>query len=130
MNKGVLIRAVAIFCLFFLTVFQARAQGPLSRRVSLQINQQRLDQVLEIISNQAGFYFSYNSRLVRKDSLVSISIQNRPVKEALQQLFGAGFEFRESGQYVIIRRAPIDVTIITRPAVKEERFFFSERIRI
>lgn len=123
MNKVVLIRVAAVFSLFFLTVFHVGAQGPLSRRVSLQINQQRLDQVLEIISNQAGFYFSYNSRLVRKDSLVSISIQNRPVKEALQQLFGAGFEFRESGQYVIIRRAPIDVTIITRPAVKEERFY-------
>lgn len=99
------------------------AQGPLSRPITLQVRQQRLDHVLEIISNQANFFFSYNSRLVRKDSLVSISVQNQPVARVLNTLFGPGYEFRESGQYLIIRRAPLTVTIVTRQAVKEERYY-------
>ncbi len=99
------------------------AQDLLSRTISLQVKQQRLDHVLEIISNQANFYFSYNSRLVRKDSLVDVAVSNQPVRKVLHQLFGVGYEFRESGQYLIIRRAPINIHIVTRKAVKEDRFY-------
>src|SRR5688572_29066488 len=80
--------------------------GPLSRNISLTINRQRLDHVLEIISNQANFYFSYNSNIVNKDSLVSFTAQGKTVREVLDIIFNKTYEFRESGNYIIIRKAP------------------------
>lgn len=98
-------------------------QGLLSRSISLDINRQRLDNVLEILSNKGDFYFSYNSNIVRKDSIVSFSARNKTVKEILGILFNNTYEFRESGNYVIIRKAPIRMTIVTNKAVVEERIY-------
>ncbi len=99
------------------------AQGLLSKNVTLEVSRQRLDHVLEILSNKADFYFSYNSSIVKKDSLVSISARNRPVKEVLQQLLSSGYEFRESGNYIIIRKAPIRMTMVTGKATLEDKVY-------
>ncbi len=99
------------------------AQSPLNRVVSLHIAQQRLDQSLEILSNAGNFYFSYNSGIVRRDSLVSFTARNQPVREVLTQLFDNSFEFIESGNYIIIRKAPIRVTMVTKKAMVQDRFY-------
>src|SRR5262245_44817657 len=62
-------------------------QDLLSKNISLDVNRQRLDNVLEILSNKGDFYFSYNSKIVKKDSLVSLSVRNKTVKETLVLLF-------------------------------------------
>ncbi len=98
-------------------------QSMLTRTVSLDVNRQRLDHVLEILSNKGDFYFSYNSSIIKKDSLVSLNVRNRPVKEVLTQLFNTAYEFRESGNYVIIRKAPIRMTMVTKKAVEEDKIF-------
>src|SRR6478752_8449265 len=87
-------------------------QNLLSKNISLDISGQRLDNVLEILSNKGDFYFSYNSRIVKKDSLVSLSVRNKTVREVLGLLFDNTYEFKESGNYVIIRKAPIRMTVI------------------
>lgn len=109
--------------LFFLIVFSVKGQNILQKNISLQVSQQRLDNVLEILSNKGDFYFSYNSSIVKKDSLVSLSVTNKSVKEILAQLFNATYEFRESGNYIIIRKAPIRVTLVTKKAVVEEKIY-------
>src|SRR5689334_20275572 len=98
-------------------------QNLLNRNVNLDVNQQRLDQVLEILSNKGNFYFSYNSNIIRKDSLVSLHVSNKSVQQILDQLFPDHFEFRESGNYIIIRRAPINLTLVTNKAVTADRFY-------
>lgn len=100
------------------------AQTPLTRIISVQAEEQRLDHVLEIISNKGNFYFSYNSNLIKKDSLVSLSVTDRTVREILIQIFGTNYEFRESGQYIIIRRAPIKVLIVTKPVERQDKFYW------
>src|SRR5690242_21700007 len=91
-------------------------QNLLSKNISLDVSRQRLDNVLEILSNKGDFYFSYNSKIVRKDSLVSLSVRNKTVKETLGMLFNGTYEFVESGNYVIIRKAPIRMTVVTNKA--------------
>src|SRR5262245_40600841 len=78
----------------------AQAQGILDRVVSLEANRQRLDNVLEILSNKGNFYFSYNSNIVRRDSLVSISVSNKTVRQVLGQLFDDSYEYMQSGNYI------------------------------
>src|SRR5215211_3981006 len=90
----------------------SQAQSLLNKTISIEVRQQRLDNVLEIISNKGNFYFSYSSSIIKKDSLVSLSV-NKTVRQILEQLFPDHYEFRESGNYVIIRKQPIKLTVVT-----------------
>src|SRR5215471_15209730 len=103
--------------------FSCFAQNLLSKSISLDVNRQRLDNVLEILSNKGDFYFSYNSKIVKKDSLVSLSVRNKTVKEILGVLFNNTYEFKESGNYVIIRKAPIRMTMVTNKVAVEEKVY-------
>ena len=58
-----------IFLFFINTAIDG--QAILQKNISLDVNKQRLDNVLEILSNKGDFYFSYNSSIIKKDSLVS-----------------------------------------------------------
>lgn len=98
-------------------------QNLLSKNISLDVNRQRLDNVLEILSNKGDFYFSYNSKIVKKDSLISLSVRNKTVKETLAMLFNNTYEFVESGNYVIIRKAPIRMTMVTNKATVEDKIY-------
>ena len=113
----------AVLILLLCTVPVLYGQTVLSRTLSLEVNRQRLDQVLEIISNKTDCYFSYSSSIVRKDSLISLSIRNKTVREVLSLIFNNSFEFRESGSYVIIRKAPIRLTMITKKAEPEDKIY-------
>ncbi len=97
----------------------------LSKKIALlEIKNQRLTDVLEILSNKGNFYFSYNSSIIKKDSLVSFTAFNKSVKDILIYLFKETCEYRESGNYLILRRAPVNITIITNKAVTEDKFYF------
>src|SRR6188474_271141 len=97
------------------------AQNPLNRAISLQVNRQRLDNVLEIISNKGDFYFSYNSNIIKKDSLVSFNYANKSVSFILKNLFNNTYEFKESGNYIIIRKAPVRLTMVTNKAEVKDK---------
>lgn len=109
----------------FLFLFQTgKGQSPLNRTVNLEVSRQQLAHVLEILSNKASFYFSYNSNIVRKDSLVTLNVHSRSVGYILRLLFNEGYEFKESGNYIIIRRRPIQVPLVTTQAVSEENQYY------
>ena len=116
-------KTIILVLLCFLFSRNAQAQSLLDRSITIDVQKQRLDQVLEIISNKGNFYFSYNSSIFRKDSLVSLSARSQSVRRILEQLFPDHYEFRESGNYIIIRRALIRITVVTNKAVAEERFY-------
>src|SRR4051812_7167063 len=107
--------ATAIFILLTALNF-CSAQDILNKNISLQINRQRLDNVLEILSNKGDFYFSYNSNILKRDSLVTLTVYNKTIRQVLDFLFSTEYEFKESGNYIIIRRAPIKVSVITKKA--------------
>jgi len=100
------------------------SQMLLSRNITINISNQKLDDVLEIISNKENFYFSYNSRIINKDTLVSANVSNRPIGEVLKQLLGDGFEFKESGNYIILRKAPLKLRVVTSAAETENKFYY------
>ena len=115
-----------VFSVILLSLFiNARtfSQAILQKNISLDVNNQRLDNVLEILSNKGDFYFSYNSSIIKKDSLVSFRASNKTVKEILSSLFNTTYEFKESGNYIIIRKAPIRMTLVTQKGVTAERIY-------
>src|SRR5580765_9085315 len=114
---------VGIVFLVASTALSCFGQDLFSKNISLEVSRQRLDDVLEILSNKGDFYFSYNSKIVRKDSLVSLSVRNKTLREVLDLLFNNTYEFKQSGNYIIIRKAPIKMTMVTKKAVVEEKIY-------
>jgi CarboxypepD_reg-like domain len=98
-----------IFCLVFLSLFigKIKAQSNLKKTVTVNIKEQSLKDALVIIGNEGDFNFSYNAKVINKDSIVSIYASQKPVGELLRMLFNSNYEFKESGNYVIIRKKAI-----------------------
>lgn len=120
-RKGIL--NTIIFLLFICCSFNTLAQRILDKRINFTVREQRLDDVLAIISNQAGFSFSYNSNILKRDSLVTMSVQNKTVRQVLNQLFNGGYEYKESGNYVILRRVSLQLTTVTKTAPAREKTY-------
>ncbi|MGZ8545370.1 MAG: hypothetical protein ACXWV0_08740 [Flavisolibacter sp.] len=112
-----------LLCLGLIFSGIAGAQALLNKPVSMELNRQRLDHVLEIMSNKGNFYFSYHSNIVKKDSLVTMASATRTVKQWLEVLLPDHYEFRESGNYIIIRKTPVKLTLVTNKAVAEDKFY-------
>ncbi|WP_316826316.1 STN and carboxypeptidase regulatory-like domain-containing protein [Pedobacter miscanthi] len=83
----------------------------LSKGVSLTVRQERVSNVLQMIGKAGGFYFSYNGVLFRQDSLVNLNVKNIPVREVLDQLFDGKVDYKENGEYIILRYAVNHLTI-------------------
>lgn len=123
MNK--LFSMAAVFGVVLITGISGsvHAQQLLNKNISVDVSRQRLDHTLEIISNTGNFYFSYNSNILKKDSLVSLSARNIPLRELLTRLLGNQFEFRESGNYIILRKSPVRIRLVTSSAVTEDKYY-------
>lgn len=111
---------VAIFLLFSAV---SHAQSLLNRLVNISVNRQPVQEVLEIVSNQGDFYFSYNTSIINRNRLVSISAGNRTVQSILEYIFPSGFEFLESGNYIILRRSPLKITLVTEQSESNDNIY-------
>lgn len=103
-----------ILLLFFILLFfYGNAQSHLDKMVSITVNDQPVSEVLTSISKQGGFYFSYDSRLIPADSIVSLNRTRQPVRQILMMLFPGRFVYRESGNYIIIQNPPDNLSSFT-----------------
>ena len=109
------LRITVIFLLFFSSLI--KAQSNLSRNISLNIEQQKLSSVLAIIEEKGGFRFSYNSNILPVDSLISIRENNLNIAETLDKILNHRFEYRQSGNFVIIRYAPLELVLLVNESV-------------
>ncbi len=85
--------------IFLLHLSQSFAQSipPLERIISLKINNERLDNALKTISTAGSFSFSYNPDEIDINKRVSVSVQNQPVREVLNVIFGNTATFKNRG---------------------------------
>lgn len=114
------------FCLFTTNV---SAQSLLNRTVSIDIKSQPLKDVLTILSNEGDFNFSYNSKAINKDSIISLNLKNVTVLQALRKIFNASYEFKETGSYVIIRRKAVATSnLIATKSAKSEYFYITGKV--
>lgn len=116
-------RIVAVCILMALSI-SAVAQNILNKSITIQVTQQRLDHVLEIISNNGNFYFSYNSSIVKRDSLVTLNFSNKSVLDVLNYLFNNRYDYIESGNYLILRRKAISIAATVKQSPTEDKNYF------
>lgn len=92
----------------------ATAQDILARKLSIDVTQQRLDDVLTIIGHKGNFSFSYNSNILKRDSLVTYAANDYTIARILNELLNGGFEYKESGNYIIIRKTALRVSSVVQ----------------
>ena len=110
------------FCCFllFLTIFLVpqkylSAQDFLLHEVNFEAsNQVPLGQIMDELSQEKGFYFSYQSSLIDLDEMVTIPSYEGQVAGFLRVILGEDYEFKEHDKYLIIKYAPgkLDVDLI------------------
>jgi TonB-linked SusC/RagA family outer membrane protein len=78
-----------ITVLLFVIVLQSGANNLYSQkaRVSLNMRNATVEEVLHTIEEKSEFYFLYNSKLVDVDRKVSVRVESQPVEEVLNKLF-------------------------------------------
>lgn len=99
------------------------AQSVLQRNITIHVNHQRLDTVLRLMEQTGKFNFSYNSNLIKKDSLVTMQASNETVKDALDQLLNNRFEYRESQNFIILRYAPNRLSLQMDKVITDDNSF-------
>jgi hypothetical protein len=82
------------------------AQKLLNHPVSVTANKQSVSQVLQTLSTQGNFYFSYSTAQIPGDSIVTLSIHHKPLKVVLDQLLSGNYMYKETGNYIIVQPAP------------------------
>lgn len=93
---------ISLFCM--LLTLQVNAQNLLNKKVSINAKREPLSKVLNDISRQGNFFFSYLSNVLPPDSIVTVSVKDKPVKQVLETLLGSDYIYKESGNYIIILR--------------------------
>lgn len=81
-----MLKRVLLF-FFFTASFSSFSQETcLSKKVSLEVNEQPLSVALRMIEQQTGCNFTFNSKIINKNKLVSIHLSNKTVEYALQKI--------------------------------------------
>ncbi|OOQ58664.1 peptidase associated/transthyretin-like domain-containing protein [Mucilaginibacter pedocola] len=105
---------------------KASAQSMLGRNISIHINQRPLGVMLKTMEERGKFYFSYDSRLLKPDSLVSLDADNWTIKEVLDHLLMRKFEYKETPGFIILRYAPLQLKVLSdSTAMQGEDFVVS-----
>ncbi|MCW3467353.1 STN and carboxypeptidase regulatory-like domain-containing protein [Chitinophaga nivalis] len=88
--------AIGIFSL------NVTAQSLLNKTVTVEVKQRPLSEVLKLISRQGNFYFSYISTILPQDSIVTVNARQKTVRQVLDVLFNGDYQYKESGNYIIL----------------------------
>jgi len=108
-----------LFSFTFLLFAGTHAQNILNKKISISISQKKLPELLQAVSNKGDFYFSYDSRIVNKDTTVSLYMTNATVEEVLNKIFTNSMDYIENGNYLILRKR----IVIAPPAPSVNTYF-------
>jgi hypothetical protein len=95
------------FFFVFLSIvfsFSVSATEILSRKISIILPEMLLKNALDEVAKTANFECSYNPNILEKRPKVRLSVQNWTVREVLLAVLGDDFEFKTSGNYLIIKK--------------------------
>lgn len=80
-----------------------QGQEILQKKVSVQVKNKPVAEVLKMVEKQGDFYFSYNNNIIREDSLVTVSVADKTVEQLLVALFDRKYQFLERNNHLIIQ---------------------------
>ena len=88
----------------FLFIIEGFAQGALEQRVSLSRQNESLEDILFVLIDDSKVPLSFSSEIL-PETKISITVNNKPVKEVLDQLFGGTFiDYKLVGYQIVLFR--------------------------
>jgi len=114
MSKNFTVKVMKLtIVLWFAVILQASA-GVSAQKISLNVKNAGLEQVLDLISRQSGFNFIYNSKMLRVARPVNLTIRDIPLAEALSKCFeGQPLTFVLNGNTVVIKERPAQPPVVS-----------------
>ncbi len=88
-------------------LFQASAETVYSQsaRISLEMNNATVEQVLDEIESKSEFYFLYNSKLIDVDRKISVDVNSGNIDVVLQQIFaGTDVVYKIADKQIVLSR--------------------------
>lgn len=105
--KNRFVYTILVAGFLFTALSSLRAQSVLDVPIAeMAMPHDRVEAVLKSISAIGNFYFSYSSDLFNKDSIVTLKLHNKTVRQILDTLFRGRLEYKVNGNYIILRKAP------------------------
>ena len=74
----------------------------LYRKITLSVNSKTIKYTLSEISKAGGLKFSYNTEIIKGDSIVSCQFKNQSIEECLNILFKGNVRYKTSGDHIIL----------------------------
>lgn len=96
---------ISLTILFVFFIQSAFTQSVLTKRVSLQLQNQKVEQALLEVERKAEIQFSYNPDHFNVDSVISIECYNLSIKDVLVQILGEYIELKVVGSTTVIIRS-------------------------
>ncbi len=88
-------------------LFQAHAEASYSQsaRISIEMNNVTVEEVLNEIEAKSEFYFLYNNKLINVDRRVSVDVDAENIESVLQNLFkGTDVVYRIADKQIVLSR--------------------------
>jgi hypothetical protein len=101
-----------VFLFYFVLILFADVLGQthipfLEKKISVVAENQELAVVLAKIGQAGGFSFSYNPAIGDFSKLVSVKVNQKPVREILQQLLSDEYDYKERDKYIILKKSKV-----------------------
>jgi len=84
---NIILLTLSVFLSFFCSYSVHSQSELLDKKISIDLSQVTLEQALDIISNKAGFTFSYSDDIIPVQLTVSLSVKNKTVRKIFDLLF-------------------------------------------
>ncbi len=87
----------------------------LQTRLSMELDNATLEEVLKEISARSGVIFSYNSRIIQSDKKISLSVSREPLADVLDKICQVfDLEYRLVRNQIVLRRTRAEKDTVTR----------------
>lgn len=82
-----------------------KAQGALNANVTVNAESQKFNKILSTLEEQTQVKFIYSSAIIKSDRKISLSVENKPLGEVLNELLPTlQLAYRVSGDVVLLKR--------------------------
>ncbi|MDQ2657489.1 MAG: SusC/RagA family TonB-linked outer membrane protein, partial [Bacteroidota bacterium] len=100
----VLISSVSIV---FSYALDSHGQSVLDRKVTLQLENTKVRDVLTRLETQAGVSFTYRPRIIRNIGNITLNVSELRLEEILSQVFDNSLEYEVVGKQIILKEIPL-----------------------
>src|SRR6218665_2743740 len=108
MRRGLMWQVLSVFSMVsFSAVSYDAGQGILQKKISLQVDNMKIKNVLKIIEQNAATRFGYQPQLIDSNRTVTLMVEDTPVISVLNMLFDSSVKFDEVGGMVIFKPSAV-----------------------